>query len=229
MGAGNPPWIRAVLGAMRSSQSFLRPLRQLFRSIPLLLLGLSVALPAGAVPEPYRVLPFELRVPASPMPVQAGGKSRLVYELDITNLDPRGRELEITALDVLTEGRAAPLLHLEGAALEAVLKHPGLAAEPASPRKLGGGMRAIAFLWLDAEGAVPKTLSHRLTVHLESGDKSLDGGRVTVRSGAPVVLGPPLRGGRWVAANGPSNTSDHRRALSTVDGWPRISQRFAID
>ena len=211
----------------------LRPsLRSPFRSIPLFVLclvGLSVALPVAAVPEMSRVLPFELRVPAPPMPVQAGGKSRLVYELYITNLDPRGRELEIMALDVLTEGRAAPWLHLEGAALEAVLKHPGLAAEPASPRKLGGGMRAIAFLWLDAEGAVPKALSHRLTVHFESGDKSMDGGRVAVRDGTPVVLGPPLRGGRWVVGNGPSNTSDHRRAISTVDGWPRISQRFAID
>jgi len=52
---------------------------------------------------------------------------------------------------------------------------------------------------------------------------------VAVRTGGPLVLGPPLRGGRWVAANGPSNTSDHRRSLTTVDGLPRISQRFAID
>ncbi|HEY2739037.1 MAG TPA: M23 family metallopeptidase, partial [Thermoanaerobaculia bacterium] len=148
------------------------------------------------------------------------------------NLDPRGRELEMTALDVLTEGRAAPLLHLEGAALEAVLSRPGVAAAaPAavSPRKLGGGLRAVAFLWIDAEGAVPAVLSHRVTFRFESGDKSLDGGRVTVRAVAPVVLGPPLRGGRWVVGNGPSNTSDHRRSISTVDGLPRISQRFAID
>jgi len=201
--------------------------------LSLLLPCLFTVLPADAVPEMNRVLPFELRVPAPPIPVQAGGKKRLVYELYITNLDPRGRELEMTALDVLTEGRAAPLLHLEGAALEAVLSRPGLASAAgpatASPRKLGGGLRAVAFLWIDAEGAVPAVLSHRVTFRFESGDKSLDGGRVTVRTVAPVVLGPPLRGGRWVAATGPSNTSDHRRSISTVDGWPRISQRFAID
>ncbi len=219
---------------MRFPRSFLRPSIRLFRSIPLLVLGLAVAPPAGAVPEMNRVLPFELRVPAPPIPVQAGGKKRLVYELYITNLDPRGRELEMTALDVLTEGRAAPLLHLEGTALDAVLSRPGLAAAmsstaTASPRKLGGGLRAVAFLWIDAEGAVPAVLSHRVTFRFESGDKSLDGGRVTVRTVAPVVLGPPLRGGRWVAANAPSNTSDHRRSISTVDGLPRISQRFAID
>lgn len=176
-----------------------------------------------------RVVPFELRVPQPPVAVQAGGKSRLVYELDITNLDPRGRELEMMALDVLAEGRPDPLLHLEGAALESILKRPGLAADPANKRKVGGGLRAVAFLWIDAGGAVPAALSHRLTVHFESGDKSLDGGRVAVRGGKPLVLAPPLRGGRWVAAGGPSNTSEHRVSLSTVDGLPRISQRFAID
>ena len=50
----------------------------------------------------------------------------------------------------------------------------------------------------------------------------------------PVVrrgptIGPPLRGGPWVAVNGPSNTSGHRRALIAVNGSPSIAQRFAID
>jgi murein DD-endopeptidase MepM/ murein hydrolase activator NlpD len=43
------------------------------------------------------------------------------------------------------------------------------------------------------------------------------------------VLGPPLRGGDWLAANGPSNTSGHRRALVPIDGGTYIAQRFATD
>ena len=43
------------------------------------------------------------------------------------------------------------------------------------------------------------------------------------------MIGPPLRGGDWVALNGPSNNSVHRRALLVVNGMPRIAQRFAID
>ena len=53
--------------------------------------------------------------------------------------------------------------------------------------------------------------------------------RVTVGSQQPLVIAPPLRGGDWLAANGPSNTSVHRRALLVVNGTPHIAQRFAID
>jgi murein DD-endopeptidase MepM/ murein hydrolase activator NlpD len=175
------------------------------------------------------MLPFEMRVPVPPVPVRAGGKTRLDYELHVTNLDPKGRELEITALDVLAEGRETPLLHLDGGALDAVLTRPGL-PDVKDKRKLGGGLRAVAFLWIDLDGPAPAVLLHRLTIHGPSGDKSVDGGRAVVPAGAPLVLGPPLRGGRWVALNGPSKTSVvHRLSMQVVDGLPRISQRFAID
>jgi hypothetical protein len=45
--------------------------------------------------------------------------------------------------------------------------------------------------------------------------------------GAPI--GPPLRGGVWLAGNGPSARSGHRRALIPISGAPSIAQRFAID
>jgi murein DD-endopeptidase MepM/ murein hydrolase activator NlpD len=38
-----------------------------------------------------------------------------------------------------------------------------------------------------------------------------------------------LRGGEWLAANGPANASGHRRALVPVGGRSHIAQRFAID
>jgi len=44
-----------------------------------------------------------------------------------------------------------------------------------------------------------------------------------------LVIAAPLRGAGWLAGNGPSNTSDHRRALLTVDGHGYLAQRFAID
>ena len=39
----------------------------------------------------------------------------------------------------------------------------------------------------------------------------------------------PLRGKNWLAVNGPSNVSHHRRARLVLDGAAHISQRFAID
>jgi hypothetical protein len=43
------------------------------------------------------------------------------------------------------EGRETPLLHLDGAGLEAVLKRPGL-PDLKEKKKLGAGLRAVAFL-----------------------------------------------------------------------------------
>ena len=44
-----------------------------------------------------------------------------------------------------------------------------------------------------------------------------------------AVISSPLAGEDWVAANGPSNTSAHRRAFIPLNGHAYISQRFAID
>ena len=43
------------------------------------------------------------------------------------------------------------------------------------------------------------------------------------------MIAPPLRGGGWLAGNGPSNSSDHRKAFVNVDGRVYLAQRFAID
>jgi hypothetical protein len=46
---------------------------------------------------------------------------------------------------------------------------------------------------------------------------------------APIEIESPLQGANWMAVNGPSNTSDHRRAIIYYDGHPYIGQRYAID
>jgi murein DD-endopeptidase MepM/ murein hydrolase activator NlpD len=106
-------------------------------------------------------------------------------------------------------------------------------------------MRAIVFMWLtmDAPTALPSMLRHRVTASLPSapvssggdGAKSEpievkgEGCEIRVTAGAPLLISPPLRGGEWLAANGPGNSSGHRRALLPVEGAAHIAQRFAID
>ncbi len=46
---------------------------------------------------------------------------------------------------------------------------------------------------------------------------------------AAAAIGPPLKGGTWLAGNGPGNESGYRRALVPVGGTPVIAQRFTID
>jgi hypothetical protein len=81
--------------------------------------------------------------------------------------------------------------------------------------------------------AAPTTLRHRveLDVIAPSGrtHRVLEGGRTSVQRDAPIVLGPPVQGGRWVAVYGPAVDRGHRRFLYTVEGRTRIPARFATD
>ena len=55
-------------------------------------------------------------------------------------------------------------------------------------------------------------------------------GRVSLRARAPVVLGPPVRSGIWVADEGCCDKdTHHRRGLLVVNGNEVVPQRFAID
>jgi hypothetical protein len=91
----------------------------------------------------------------------------------------------------------------------------------------------VAFVWLPLNaGSPPTSIQHHITVTQGSGDSiralELDGPAVPVTAEA-VAIGPPLRGGVWLTANGPDNNSGHRRALIPIAGTPAIAQRFAID
>lgn len=165
-------------------------------------------------------VPVDLQVPLAPTPFSGAGKTHLAWELHITNFGGQG--LNLHRLEVLAGD--SPLASFEGAELTALFSG---ARDVLVKDSLSPGLRAVAFLWLtlDAGKPVPATLHHRLT----TGTDSVDGAPITVSTASPVVLDPPLRGANWISANGPSNTSVHRRALIPVGGKARIAQRFAID
>ena len=138
-------------------------------------------------------------------------------------------------LDVMTAGaNRRVLVSLGDSALMRAVTRPGTTALGAPERlKLTGGARAVAFVWVPVDArSAPTAIQHHLTVEQGSGDSvktlELDGGVVPVTAEA-VAIGPPLRGGVWLTANGPNNDSGHRRALIPIAGTPAIAQRFAID
>lgn len=171
--------------------------------------------------DPFGV-PVEMKVPMPPTPFPGNGSLHLVYELHITNF--ADEELLIRKLEVLS-GESV-VMAFEGVQLNMMLQRPG-ASNVLDRRALGRGQRAIAYMWLSADVGtkMPASLRHRVTGRTES----VEGGLVRVSLTPPIVLGPPLRGSNWLAANGPDNTSGHRRALTLVDGSASIAQRFAID
>src|SRR5262249_25564815 len=174
--------------------------------------------------------------------VEADGKVHLVYELHLTNFS--SSELKLSRVEVLS-GNSTQLAQYEASELNTRLARPGLAPSNQERLSLGGGMRAVVYIWLTlkAPTAVPAVLRHRVTAtsggtpaagtdaaaKKEPVEVKGEGAEIKVRSDAPLVISPPLRGGEWLAANGPGNASGHRRALVPIDGKARIAQRFAID
>jgi murein DD-endopeptidase MepM/ murein hydrolase activator NlpD len=174
-------------------------------------------------------LPLELRVPAPPIPFSGNHETHLAYELHATNFGPA--DVSLRRLEVLSG--ETPLASFEGAELNGLLRPVGAAppgaatAGPADFRTIGSGRRSVAFLWLSLEkgAASPTRLRHRITT--DAG--TLEAPAVDVPKGAAATIGPPLRGGPWMAGNGPANASGHRRALLALGGRAAIAQRFAID
>lgn len=201
------------------------------RTIRTLVIASTIMCVAWAGPAAAQLAsPVELRIPKPPTVMHTGGRSVLVYELHVTNFSPA--TVKLTRIDVLAGPPERVLLALQDSALARSLGRPGVTAAFSDRARLGGGLRAVAFLWVPVDGAVPRDVRHRVTMEAGEGDsvrtRTADGGAMPVVTDV-AVIGPPLRGGGWLAANGPNNESGHRRALIPIDGTPAIAQRFAID
>jgi hypothetical protein len=204
----------------------------------LLLVPASWARAQGEVPPSV-----DLSVPHAPIPMRADGKTHLVYELHVTNLGTDA--ITLNRVEVLTE-EGALLARYDTGELDTVIFRPGLPAPPPArapgvfpiqggARIIAGGMRAVVYVWVAVEsGAVPGSLRHRAAIEAAGpgGAKRtgvVDWVRADVHRQATPSLDPPFREGTWLAANGPSNASLHRRTILAVNGRARIAQRFAID
>lgn len=171
---------------------------------------------------------FDLQVPQMPAIVTVEGKLRLVYELHITNFsrDP----LALRRVDVL-DSDGGNVASVQGDALAGRLGRIDTAQQD-DLLTVAQGARRVLYVEIDLDGAPPKALMHRVAyAHGPEWQASAEvrGGGTSVRQQAPPVLGPPLRGGPWVAIYGPSWERGHRRVLYTVDGRARIPGRFAVD
>jgi hypothetical protein len=180
----------------------------------------------GPIPKPIDV-PVDIVVGHPPTVLRASDRAHFVYELHITNFSDR--ELLLQGIDVQSRGRS--LAHYGALDLATMCQRPGVPDAVGTERlRIGPGLRAIAFMWVTADDA-PSTLDHHVTFQLsgDSDELAVSDVRTVVGSAKAPVIGAPLRGRWWAAANGPSNTSHHRRALIPVGGKAHIAQRFAID
>jgi hypothetical protein len=179
-------------------------------------------------------LPVDVRIAVHPTAFRGSdAKAHLAYEASITNVDRKGRKLTLTRIEVLDGvGQTTPRASFSGAELSGMLLRPGLPKSDADTRVIGGGMIAVAWLWLTLdEGPVPDAIRHRLTFTIEgvAQEQVVELAATRLSQKPLAVLPAPIHGANWWAANGPSNTSEHRQALMAINGQLLDGQRFAID
>jgi murein DD-endopeptidase len=197
-----------------------------WRSILLALFFCSVALGQPTSLEQS----FDLQVPWRPMWVVIGGKKQLVYELHLTNFS--STDLALKRIEVV-DSAGAMLSDLQDSELNGIIGRIDRAVGTNDKLLIPPGVRAIAYLSvpLEAFGQQPIALRHRIEYQAPgtSDRASVQGGAFTLNNEPPVSIGPPLRGGPWVAAYNASWERGHRRVLYAVQGSVHIPGRFAID
>lgn len=112
---------------------------------------------------------------------------------------------------------------------------------------LNGGETSVFFITfsVDSIDDVPEKLAHRFKITIPGGipegflaflslppdtqelDQILAEGSVSEENA--VITGPPLKGDKWVAADGCCTAERHVRAVMPINGRLVISQRYAID
>jgi hypothetical protein len=173
-----------------------------------------------------------------PQPVRGtDGSFHIAYELMLT--DTVQFPLNVKRVEVRDGKTRRVLLSLDGHALSSRMDSvAGATTGKTPPDTTLLSPSGSAVVWLDVRvrrrADLPDVLQHRVVFStrppLPSGPLSSRIGRVPLRARKPVELGPPARGGIWVADEGCCDKdTHHRRGLLVVNGNEVVSQRFAID
>jgi murein DD-endopeptidase len=190
--------------------------------------GLSEA--AAGQPNSSLQQSFDMQIPWRPTPVVIGGKMQLVYELHLTNF--ASVDLSLKRIEVL-DSAGAVLTDLHDSELKGIIGRIDRTDPTTDKLLIPPGVRALAYLLvpLATLGAPPIALRHRIEYQAsETSDRaSVQGGAFTLSTEPPVAVGPPLRGGPWVAIYDASWERGHRRVPYAVQGRVHIPGRFAID
>ena len=182
---------------------------------------------------------FDLQVPWRPMPVMLSGKRLLQYELHLTNF--ASKDLALKRVEVV-DSAGAVLADLKDSELIGIIGRFDHMLGTTDKLLIPPGVRALVYLSVPIGTREPPTvplgmvrppiaLRHRIEYQVSGNSEraSVEGGAFTVDTEPLVSIGPPLRGGPWIAAYNASWERGHRRVPYAVQGSVHIPGRFAID
>lgn len=169
---------------------------------------------------------------ATVQPVKlSDGKTYLMYELKVINITRSPMTLtKLELQDPLNNNASVAVLDAEY-----LIKNTHLAIKEGPANVLTTNEAAVinVNLVLPAD-KVPSAIEHVLTVKTDQPYSLVPAeaaerlARVAVGTQPPVVIGPPLKGDGWVAAN-VSDNYGHRNAKFPMDGNIYIPERWAVD
>ncbi len=174
----------------------------------------------------------EVRQGTAPIPFTGSdGSIHFAYELHVREAS-RLQDVTLERLEVLG-GRAAETLSVYATGdLNERTMRPDASRATRYGRLIPGGATAIVHIWISLTPgqAAPQSVRNRLTFTGNSVVAPVVELSTSVRHSAPVVLGPPLRGGLWFAHNGPgAHRAAHWGSVLVESGRITIPQRYAID
>lgn len=195
----------------------------------------AAATEAGRIPPPASSNPvyqsFDLQVPHTPVVVPTGTGHRLTYELHLTSF--AHVPLALKEVVVVDEDTGMELGRLAGVQLQSAVDVLGASPGVSGASTVEQGRRAVVYIDLPVSGSALRSLRHHVAFDL-LGTAKLRSAVMTVAGTAVerrrlLTLGPPLRGGPWVAVYEPGLLRGHRRVIYAVGGRATIPGRHAID
>jgi hypothetical protein len=181
-------------------------------------------------PGTQTMSPILLSIKDAPVPFAGSdGHTHLVYELWLNNFSSGDAAVE--QVQILADGHL--LATLNTAEVAARLQPAGLRV---SSGTMAPSSVSLLFLHvvLSKGAAIPSQLSHQVKAHFNAAPPgqqertaTLDGTRVDRRRVA--VIGPPLKGERFVSADSCCDATRHTRAALPIDGAVWVAQRYAVD
>jgi hypothetical protein len=200
-------------------------------------LVLSAVLPATIVhahaaptPSKEEMTPLLLSVQDSPIPFNGSDSStHLVYEVALTNFSSGDVTLE--KVEVLGDG--AELQTLDAAEIAKRMQLVG-SREPVGTMPKSSQALLFLHVILPEGKHAPRELWHRITARFAAAplgrqEITAAGGAIAVDHRPVAVIGPPLRGDRYVSADSCCDAVRHTRATLPINGRFWLAQRYAVD
>ena len=186
---------------------------------------------AGSSSASERITPVLLSVQDGPIPfIGSDGRTHLVYELWMTNFS--SANVAVEQVEILGSGGAV-LQTLNASEIATRLQPAGLREPSATMSASTDALLFIHVVLADGQTA-PQQLTHRVRLRADAappGQQEIieTGGETAVDTQPVVVIGPPLRGARYISADSCCDATRHTRAALPVNGRVWIAQRYAVD